>query len=157
MIKVRVVAVGKVKEEYYRAAIAEYSKRLSRYCDFSVVEVKEENFTKTDAAAIGKILSVEGERIAAAAKGYMIAMAVEGEKTTSEELAEFIKKLADDGIGEITFIIGGSYGIDEKIKRGCRKKISLSAMTFPHTLARVVLCEQIYRAFTIIAGAEYHK
>ena len=157
MIKIRIVAVGKVKEKYFSEAIAEYSKSLSRFCDFSIVEVKEENYDKATPAAIEKILSAEGERIEKSIKGLPVCLAIEGKKISSEELAKFIKDKTDGGTGEITFIIGGSYGIDDKIKGQCRDKISFSAMTFPHTLARVMLAEQIYRAFTIIAGAEYHK
>lgn len=157
MIKIRIVAVGKVKEKYFSEAIAEYSKRLSRYCEFSITEAKEENYDKVTPSAIGKILSAEGERIEKSIKGSPVCLAIEGKKMTSEEFASFIKSKTDRGEGEITFIIGGSYGIDERIKNLCKDKISFSSMTFPHTLARVMLAEQIYRAFTIIAGAEYHK
>lgn len=157
MIKIRVVAVGKVKEKYFSDAIAEYSKRLSRFCDFSLVEVKEENYDKATPSVIEKILAIEGERIEKAAKGLIVCLAIEGKKISSEDFAKFIKDKTDSGAGEITFVIGGSYGIDKKIKDTCKDKISFSAMTFPHTLARVMLVEQIYRAFTIISGAEYHK
>lgn len=157
MIKIRIVSVGRVKEKYFSEAVSEYSKRLSRFCDFSLVEVKEENYDKATAANVEKILSVEGERIEKAIKGTPVCLAIEGKKLSSEGLAEFIKTKIDRGEGEITFIIGGSYGIDERIKRLCKDKISFSDMTFPHTLARVMLSEQIYRAFTIINGAEYHK
>ena len=156
MIKIRLVAVGKVKEKYFSDAIAEYSKRLSRFCDFSVIEVKEENYEKFTKGDIPKILSVEGERISSAVKGYPVCLAIEGEKLSSEEFAKFIEKLASNGNGEITFIIGGSYGIAEDIKKKS-KKISFSDMTFPHTLARVIAVEQLYRAFTIINNTEYHK
>ena len=156
MIKIRLVAVGRIKEKYYAEAVEEYSKRLSRFCDFKIVEVAEENYQKSDGAR-GKILSAEGERIEKAIKGYAVALAVEGRKISSEKLAEFIRKKTDGGIGEITFIIGGSYGIKEEVKQKCGDKISFSDMTFPHTLMRVMLTEQLYRAFTIIAGAEYHK
>ena len=157
MIKIRIVAVGKVKEKYFSEAIAEYAKRLSRYCEFSVAEEKEENYDKATPSAIEKILSVEGERIEKAIKVLPVCLAIEGKRITSEDFAAFIKSKTDRGEGEITFIIGGSYGIDERIKNACKDKISFSPMTFPHTLARVMLAEQIYRAFTIIAGAEYHK
>lgn len=157
MIKIRVVAVGKVKEKYFSDAIAEYSKRLSRFCEFSLIEVKEENYDKATPSAIEKILAAEGERIEKAAKGLIVCLAIEGRNLSSEEFAKFIKGKTDFGAGEITFVIGGSYGIDKKIKAACKDKISFSAMTFPHTLARVMLVEQIYRAFTIISGAEYHK
>ncbi len=157
MIKVKLVAVGKVKEEYFRRAAEEYFKRLSRFCDFSVEEVREENYRDVDKATAEKIMRIEGERIEKAARGYKIAFAVEGKKISSEDLAEKIKTLVSSGTGEITFIIGGSYGIDEEVKRRADEKISFSDMTFPHTLARVMAAEQIYRAFSIINGNGYHK
>lgn len=157
MIKIRIVAVGRVKEKYFSEAVVEYAKRLSRYCEFTLTEVKEENYDKATPAAIEKILAAEGERIEKSVKGYPVCLAVEGRKISSEDLAKFIKAKTDFGEGEITFIIGGSYGISERVKSLCKDKISFSAMTFPHTLARVMLAEQIYRAFTIISGAEYHK
>ena len=157
MIKIRLIAVGKVKEKYFTEAILEYSKRLSGYCDFSLIEVKEENFKNPSPADIKKIMAIEGERILSNIKGYPIALAIEGKKLSSEELAKKIKTLTDRGEGEITFIIGGSYGIDDKVKSLCKEKMSFSDMTFPHTLMRVMTTEQIYRAFAINAGSEYHK
>lgn len=157
MIKIKLIAVGRVKEEYFRNAIAEYAKRLGAFCKFEIVEVKEENYSKCDDASIKKILDVEGERISSAMSGYCVAFAVEGDKISSEGLAQKIKRLADKGESEISFIIGGSYGLRDKIKSACKERISLSDMTFPHTLTRVIVCEQIYRAFTIINGKEYHK
>ncbi len=156
MIKIRLVAVGKVKEKYYAEAIAEYKKRLSRFCDYEIIEVREENYEKFSAGDIPKILAIEGGRISEAVKGYAIALAVDGEKYSSTAFADLISKLAASGKSEITFIIGGSYGIDERIKSAA-KKISFSDMTFPHTLMRVVFTEQLYRAFTIINNTEYHK
>ena len=156
MVKIRLVAVGKVKEKYFSEGIAEYSKRLSRFCRFEIVEVKEENYEKFSKGDIPKILSVEGERIETAVKGYAVSLAVEGEKLSSEKFAEFINGLISEGKGEITFIIGGSYGIDERIKEKT-KRISFSDMTFPHTLIRLIFTEQLYRAFSIINNSEYHK
>ena len=97
------------------------------------------------------------ERIEKAIKGYPIVLAIEGKKISSEDLAKTLKTLIDRGEGEISFIIGGSYGVDERVKTLCREKISFSAMTFPHTLMRVIATEQLYRAFSINAGSEYHK
>ncbi|MBQ8726537.1 MAG: 23S rRNA (pseudouridine(1915)-N(3))-methyltransferase RlmH [Clostridia bacterium] len=156
-MKVRVVAVGKVKESYFTQAIAEYSKRLNAYCDFTIVEVKEENFKNPSKSDIQKILTIEGERIEKNIKGYPIVLAIEGAKVSSENFAKKIKGLTDRGEGELTFIIGGSYGVDERVKKLCKERLSFSDMTFPHTLMRVVLTEQIYRAFSINAGSEYHK
>lgn len=157
MIKIRLIAVGKVKEKYFADAIAEYSKRLSAYCDFTLIEVKEENYKNPSSADIKKIMAIEGERIEKAIKGYPIVLAIEGKKFSSEELSKRIKTLTDRGEGELSFIIGGSYGVDERIKKLCKESLSFSDMTFPHTLMRVMVTEQIYRAFSIIAGSEYHK
>lgn len=156
MVKIRLVAVGRIKEKYYAEAVAEYAKRLRRFCDFEIVEVKEENYDKQTFGEISKILFAEGERIEKAVKGYAVALAIEGEKISSENFAARLKKLIDEGKGEITFIIGGSYGIENAVKDKA-KKISFSDMTFPHTLMRVIFTEQLYRAFTIINNAEYHK
>ena len=158
MIKINLVTVGKVKEKYFSEAVAEYAKRLSRFCEFKLTEAEEINFVKTpNAAEIKKILSAEGENISKYIKGYIIVFAVEGKKLSSEGFAEKIKNLTDSGEGEITLVIGGSYGIDDKIKEKANFKMSFSDMTFPHTMTRVIAAEQIYRAFTIIAGVGYHK
>lgn len=145
MIKVNVVCVGKIKEEFYREAVAEYAKRLSRFCNFSVIELPE-----------CRTLQEEGEKILRAAKGYKIALCIEGQKLSSEKLATELKSLCDKG-EEISFIIGSSCGLDDAVKAASNFKLSFSDMTFPHQLMRVVLSEQIYRAFMIISGAEYHK
>ena len=157
MIKIRLVAVGKIKENYFREAVSEYSKRLSAFCKFEIVELKEENFHDVDYSTITKTLEIEGERIKEALRGYPIAFAIEGEKYSSDGFAKKIKNFIDCGIGEITFVVGGSYGIAEDVKKLCREKISFSDMTFPHTLMRVIVTEQLYRAFTILNGKEYHK
>jgi len=145
MIKVNVVCVGKIKEQFYRSAVEEYAKRLSRFCAFKVVEIAE-----------CRTLEEEGERILRAAKGYKIALCVEGEKLSSESLASRLKSLCDKG-EEITFIIGSSEGLDKSVKSAADFKLSFSDMTFPHQLMRVILTEQIYRAFMINCGSEYHK
>lgn len=157
MIKINVVAVGKVKERYFADGIAEYSKRLSRFCEFKIIEVEEENFKKTDGDAIEKIKGAEAERIKPHLKGFVFVTAPEGKKCSSEKFAEKIKRLNDAGKGVITFVIGGSYGLSDKIKSRADEMISFSDMTFPHTLFRLALTEQVYRAFTIINGSAYHK
>lgn len=157
MIKIRLICVGKVKEKYFTEAIAEYSKRLSAYVDFSIVELKEENYKNPNPSEIKKIMAIEGERIEKAMKGYCFVLAIEGKKFSSEELAKKIKSLTDRGEGELSFIIGGSYGVDERVKKLCKESLSFSDMTFPHTLMRVMFSEQLYRVFSIIAGSEYHK
>ena len=145
MIKVSVVCVGKIKEEYLRQACAEYVKRLSRFCKVDIKELAEGKNLKEEAAAILKN-----------AKGYKIALCVEGGKLSSPALAEKVKSLVDKG-EEITFIIGSSCGLDDTVKDEADLKLSFSEMTFPHQLMRVILLEQVYRAFMINAGSEYHK
>lgn len=145
MQKINIVCVGKIKEEFYRAAVAEYLKRLSR---FAKVEIKE--------IAEGKSIEDEAAPILKACKGFTFALCVEGVKFSSEKLAESIKKLCDRG-EEITFVIGSSCGLSRTVKESADIKMSFSDMTFPHQLMRVILTEQIYRAFMINSGSEYHK
>lgn len=145
MQKINIVCVGKIKEEFYRGAVTEYLKRLSR---FAKVEIKE--------LAEGKDLEEEAQSILRAAKGFVIALCVEGKKVSSEGLASQIKTLSDKG-EEITFIIGSSCGLSNAVKNEADFKLSFSDMTFPHQLMRVILLEQIYRAFMINSGSTYHK
>ena len=157
MIKINIVAVGKVKERYFQDGIDEYVKRLSRYAKVTITEVKEKNITnEPNQSEIQEILKREGDEIKKELKGYVVAMAIEGKKLSSEGLATFIEK-AKNLRGEITFVIGGSYGIDECVKKAADERISVSDMTFPHTLLRLMLTEQIYRAFTILEDGKYHK
>ena len=157
MVKINIVAVGKVKEKYFQQGIDEYCKRLSRYAKVTITEVKEKNLTnEPNSAEIQEILKREGEEIKKELKGHVVAMAIEGKKLSSEGLASFIEK-AKNLRGEITFIIGGSYGIDESVKSMADDRLSVSDMTFPHTLLRLMLTEQIYRAFTILEDGKYHK
>ena len=145
MQKITVVAVGKIKETFYRDAVAEYVKRLSRFAKVEIREIAENTS-----------LQAEGVEILRACKGYTVALAVEGEKLSSEGLAAKIKKCTDTG-KDMTFIIGSSCGLSDEVKNAADYKLSFSDMTFPHQLMRVVLCEQIYRAFMINTGATYHK
>lgn len=137
--------MGKIKEEYLRSAIAEYLKRLSRFAKVEIKELPE-----------GKSLKEEAEPLLKAAKGYKIALCVEGERLSSEEFAKKIKTLCDAG-KEISLIIGSSCGLDGSVKEKSDFKLSFSSMTFPHQLMRVILLEQVYRAFMINSGSEYHK
>ncbi len=145
MVKIRFVVVGKIKESFYRDAVAEYQKRLSRFCKTEIIELAER-----------ATLKEESEEILRSLRGYVFALAIEGKERSSEQLAAQIKTLCDSG-KEITFIIGSSYGLHESVKKSADNLLSFSPMTFPHQLMRVVLFEQIYRAFMINAGAEYHK
>lgn len=157
MIKINVVAVGKIKEKYFTDAILEYQKRLSRFCEFSITEVSEENYSKIDDAIIEKIKAKEEQNVIAHLKGYVIAMAIEGKKYSSASFAKKIQSIADAGNGTITFLIGGSYGMTDTLKKRANELISFSDMTFPHTFFRAMLVEQIYRAFSILGGTPYHK
>ena len=155
MLKVNIVAVGKVKEKYFALGIDEYAKRLSRFCDFKIHEVAEENFTKPTPAEEKIIIKKEGERILPLLKGKVICMAVEGKKLSSEKFSTLLTEIPDN-FSEVTFVIGGSYGLDPSIKARA-DLISFSDMTFPHTMFRLMLTEQIYRAFMIKSGSTYHK
>ena len=157
MIKINIVAVGKVKEKYFQEGVNEYLKRLNRFCRVNVIEIKERNIVENpNPSEILEILKREGEDIKKELKGHVVVMAIEGKKHSSISFANFINKIKDE-VGEITFIIGGSYGIDSSVKEKASDKISVSDMTFPHTLYRVMLVEQIYRAFTILEDGKYHK
>ena len=142
MIKVNLLVVGKVKEKYFSDGINEYAKRLSRYCDFNIIEVQEENFTKVDDSIANFIKEREADRLLPHVKGHVIALAIEGKKYSSTSFAKNI---------------GGSYGIADRVKQKANSLMSFSDMTFPHTLFRLMLTEQIYRAFSIINGSAYHK
>lgn len=145
MQKITFAVVGKIKESFYREAVAEYTKRLSR---FAKVEIKE--------LAEGADIEAEAEDILRACKGYTIALCVEGEKLSSERLAKKIQQLTNEG-KELTFVIGSSCGLSERVKKAADYRLSFSDMTFPHQLMRVILAEQVYRAFMINAGSTYHK
>lgn len=145
MQKINVVCVGKIKEEFYRSAVNEYLKRLSRFAKIEIKEIAE-----------GRTVEEEAPAILHSLKGFIFALCVEGEKLSSEDFASEIKRLSDKG-EEITFVIGSSCGLSEAVKKKADMRLSFSDMTFPHQLMRVILCEQTYRAFMIISGGTYHK
>lgn len=145
MVKITFVCVGKLKESFLRDAASEYLKRLSRFCKIEVKELPEK-----------ASLREEADDILRACRGHMIALAVEGKGCTSENFAANIQSLVDRG-EEITFVIGSSCGLDPKVKSAANTLLSFSEMTFPHQLMRIILLEQVYRAFMINAGSEYHK
>ena len=157
MIKINLVCVGKVKEKYFAEGIEEYAKRLGKFCTFKITEIDEENYKKTNSSIADTIKEKEGENILRALSGYVIACAINGRKYSSEALASKIENLAMSGVSEIAFVIGGSYGLSERVIKRADEKISFSDMTFPHTLFRLMFCEQLYRAFTINANLPYHK
>ncbi len=145
MQKLNFVTVGKIKERFYREAVEEYAKRLSRFVKLDIKELAE-----------GANPEAEKEEILRHCKGYVIALAIEGEKCSSEGLAKRMKKLSDEG-KEVTFVIGSSCGLAEEVKARANCLLSFSDMTFPHQLMRVLLAEQAYRAYMINAGSTYHK
>lgn len=153
MFKVNLIAVGKIKEKFYTEAFEEYKKRLNRFCEFKLYECKEESLEGVSPAVA---LKKECDEIMPLLKGRVVALCVEGKQFSSEEFAEKLKS-AKDCAGEITFVIGSSCGLDERVKQKADEKISFSKMTFPHMLFRVMLAEQIYRAFMINGGGKYHK
>lgn len=160
MLSIRLVCVGKLREQFFVDAFNEYSKRLSAYCKFECAELNE---TKLGSSPSDKEIAAALDREAADIEralgkdAYVIAMCVEGIQLKSEDLAQRISSLAVTGRGRICFVIGGSFGISPRIKQRADMRLSMSEMTFPHHLARVMLAEQIYRAFKISEGSKYHK
>jgi len=159
-MQITIISVGKIKEKFYREAIDEYAKRLSRYCKLKIIEVDDEKTIDgaSDKACM-QVMSKEADRISGhiAEDSYIVALAIEGKKYDSVSFANKINNLGIQGRSHITFIIGGSLGIDENLKRRADELISFSDMTFPHQLMRVILTEQIYRAYRIINNEPYHK
>ena len=159
MANITIISVGTLKEDYLKEAVAEYKKRLSQYAKVDEINIKEEKIAnEDDSSQIKRALEAEGERILASIpKGAgKIAMCVEGKQYDSPALASLIGKMLDEG-GKIALIIGSSHGLSESVKRACDVRLSISALTFPHQLMRVVLLEALYRSFTILAGKKYHK
>lgn len=160
MLSVTVIAVGKIKEKFFLQALDEYKKRLGRYCNFEIIEVKDEPTPENPSQREKElVLLKEGERILGKIpKGAsVVSLCVEGKQCSSEKFAEFFEETAKSGSSKIAFIIGGSFGLSDDVKNASGKRLSFSQMTFPHQLMRVILAEQIYRAFTIIEGKTYHK
>lgn len=159
-MQIDIICVGKVKEQYLRDAIAEYSKRLGRYCKLNILEVADEKTPEHASEGVERqIKAKEGERIAKHIKpgAYVIALAIDGQQVTSEGFARKIDQLGIQGVSHIQFVIGGSIGMDDTILHQANYKLSFSKMTFPHQLMRVILLEQVYRAYKINAHEPYHK
>lgn len=160
MLKVKIIAVGKIKEKFYTDACNEYIKRLGAYCNISVTEIQEYKCADNPSAAeIERVIEKEGERILTAIpdNAFVIPMCIEGKGLSSEELADKLGKISVEGTSTVCFVIGGSFGLDNEVKNRGNLRLSMSAMTFPHMLARVMLLEQIYRALSINKGTKYHK
>ena len=156
-MNVRIVCVGKLKEKYLKDGIEEYAKRLSRFCKFEIIEVSEELLLDTSQKNIQNVKTVEGERIISKLKGYAIALDLKGKMLTSEELSQKVSSLKQSGTSTLTFVIGGSYGLSQQVLDQCDFSLCFGAITYPHQLIRLVLTEQIYRAFMIEEGSAYHK
>ncbi|HJA72558.1 MAG TPA: 23S rRNA (pseudouridine(1915)-N(3))-methyltransferase RlmH [Candidatus Lachnoclostridium stercoravium] len=159
-MRITLVTVGKIKEKYLEQAIAEYSKRLSRYCRLEIIQVADEKTPEGASSAVEEqIKEKEGERILSQIRegAYVIALAIDGQMLDSVELSQKISKLGIDGISHIVFVIGGSLGLSSRVLKRADYKLSFSRMTFPHQLMRVILLEQIYRSYRIISGEPYHK
>lgn len=160
MLGVTLLCTGKLKEKYYAAAFEEYRKRLGAFCRFDCAELPEQRLSENPSS--GEISSALEKEAAEAEKhipagAVLVAMCVEGESLSSEELAKRLGGWMNAGRSRVCFLIGGSYGMSEALKSRADLRLSVSRMTFPHHLFRVMLAEQIYRAFTILAGTKYHK
>lgn len=146
MIKINLLCVGNLKELYWKEAIAEYSKRISRYASFNIIEAPER-----------RTVAEEGKEIMKRVKGYAVAFDLGGNNISSTEFAELFKKRLNDGDSEITLIIGGSEGLSAEVKNHCKTAVAFGKVTYPHQLMRVIAAEQIYRALTILNNVTYHK
>ena len=159
-MRINIVCVGKIKEKYLKLGIDEFKKRLSKYCKLEIIELEDEkapeNLTDKEMLIIKE---KEGKKILSKIKdnSYVIALAIDGKNLSSEELAETINKLGVRGISNITFVIGGSLGLSDEVLSRADYKLSFSKMTFPHQLMRLILLEQVYRAYRINNGEPYHK
>lgn len=159
-MNVQIIALGKLKEDYLREACAEYEKRLGAFCKLTITQLDPVKLPENAGESqIEAALMAEGDKILSKipASCYTVAMCIEGKQLSSEELAQTFKNAANEGISDIAFVIGSSCGLSDKVKRIADSRLSMSKMTFPHQLARVMLLEQIYRAFTIINNRKYHK
>lgn len=159
-MNISLICVGKIKESFFREAIAEYLKRLSKFCKINIYEVEDE---KTSEGAndneVNIVLNKEGDKILShiGKNDYVISLCIEGKKFSSEALSEKISEIMVSGSSNISFVIGGSWGLSSKVKERSNLKLSFSDMTFPHQLMRVILLEQIYRSFKILNNEPYHK
>jgi 23S rRNA (pseudouridine1915-N3)-methyltransferase len=159
-MNIKLVVVGKLKEKYFKAGIAEYSKRLSRFCNFRIIEVPDEKAPESlSKAEMQHVIEKEGDRILSKIvdKEYVYALAILGKERSSEEFAKEIDQLTTYGHSDITFVIGGSLGLDPRVLKRADTQISFGRFTLPHQLMRLVLTEQVYRAFMINEGSPYHK
>ena len=158
--RIRLLCVGRIKEKFFRDAVSEYSKRLSRYCSLEITELADEKIPEgTSRAQEEQIRKREGDRLLAAIRerDYVVALAIDGRMMDSLQLAEHLDHLSLGGQSSITLVIGASLGLSEELLARADEKLSFSPLTFPHQLMRVIVLEQIYRAFRISRGEPYHK
>lgn len=159
-MKIKVITVGKLKEKYLKDGIAEYSKRISRFAKLEMIELADEKTPdKASESENQKILEIEGQRILSKVgdRDFVIALAIEGKTFSSEEFSKQLEEASIKGFSTLTFIIGGSLGLSSSVKNRANLSVSFGRLTLPHQLMRLVLAEQIYRAFTIQQGSPYHK
>ena len=159
-MNINIICVGKIKESFYREAIDEYSKRLNNYCSLSIIELKDEKIPNNPSEKDNQIVKEkEGNNILSHIKKdtYLICLDLKGKQYTSEEFSQKISNINNNISSSITFVIGGSLGISQNVLKKANESISFSKMTFPHQLFRVILLEQIYRAFKIMNNETYHK
>ena len=159
MLQINILYVGNIKDKFFQDAVSEYEKRLNSFCKLKNIELKEEKPKDESESEIATIIRKEGDRLLEAIppKSYKIALCVEGKQISSEDLAQKISEIPLSGYSEITFIIGGAFGMDERVKKAADFRLSISKMTFTHRMMRVILIEQIYRALNIAGGGHYHK
>lgn len=156
-MKIKIVAVGKIKESFYREAVAEYVKRLSRYCTVEIAEIAECLYNgEPNVKEITRITETEGKAILSKTEGFVTVLDINGTELTSENLSRLISEKKQNH-SVFTFVIGGSYGLSEEVKRQSDLRLSFGRITLPHMLCRVVLCEQLYRAECIARNVSYHK
>lgn len=160
MLNVKIICIGSIKEKYFKDAIFEYQKRLTDFCKFSILELPEYKISNNPSNAdINKALTEEGKRVLSKIKDKdeIVSLCIEGKELSSVGLSKYINDAALTGHSTVDFIIGGSFGLSDEVKNRSNLKLSMSQMTFTHQMSRVILCEQIYRAFNILNGGKYHK
>ena len=160
MLSLHILCVGKLKEKFYADAVAEYQKRLSAYCHLNIVELPEEKLPQDPSQAqIDAALKKEAANLRSKLppRARTVALCIEGQQLSSEELTKRLQTWEVGPTNQLCFLIGGSYGLDEELKAEAQSRLSMSPMTFPHHLARVMLLEQLYRSFQINGGSKYHK
>lgn len=159
-MKIKIVTVGKLKEKYLKDGIAEYSKRISRFATIEIIELADEKTPdRASDSENAKILDVEGSRILSKIgdREFVVVLAIEGKTLSSEEFSKQLEQASINGFSTLTFVIGGSLGLSKEVKKRANLSVSFGRLTLPHQLMRLVLTEQIYRAFTIQQGSPYHK